>query len=221
MTEETKETGVVPIAETQVGQTSRDETQRDESPQLQERNNSPASNFEALRESKQRIERERDELRAKLKERDSGVDTSREDIKELKQNWVNQRNEVESNRIESQLRETYPDLDSVINNKNIEELKKKDKNFAKMIDSSSNNPNDLYHRAVAAYSLIKKHGIYVEDNYADDRARVSDNMSKPRPASSASTRTSEGLADFAAFSDMNTEERRKAIFKLARERANG
>ena len=45
-------------------------------------------------------------------------------------------------------------------------------------------------------------------------------MAKPRPASAASSSSSEGLSDFASFAGMNTEERRAAIFKLARERAN-
>lgn len=187
-------------------------------------------NFEALREAKKQAELERDELRAQLDARsnkpkqvesESETDMTRREIKELKQNWRDQRDAIEGNRIEAQLRETYPDLDKVINKNNLETLKARDKTFSKLVGSKPSSPDDLYHRAIAAYSLIKKYGIHVEDNHEGDRAKVAANMAKPRPASSAATTNSEGLAEFSAFTNMNSEERRKAVFKLARERANG
>ena len=188
-------------------------------------------NFEALREAKKQAELERDEMRAQLDARnnapavppkdESELEMTRREVRELKQNWKNQRDTAEANKIESQLRETYPDLDKVINKDNLELLKARDKTFSKLVNSRPSGPDDLYHRAIAAYSLIKKYGIHVEDKHVDDRARVAANMAKPRPASAAATTNSEGLAEFSAFTNMNSEERRKAVFKLARERANG
>ena len=192
-------------------------------------------NFKALRQAKKQAERERDELAAKIKELNSinksnvsedddvyedDITKTRKDIQDLKRQWTAQQNQVKAQNIEQKLKAEFPDLESVVNEDNIEVLKARDPSFAKIINRAPSDPDELYHRAVAAYTLIKKYGIYVKDNHVKDRARVEKNMAKPRPASAASSSSSEGLSDFASFAGMNIEERRHAIFKLARERAN-
>lgn len=184
-------------------------------------------NFRALRNAKRKAEEERDELYSRINEskkykpvvNETELEKNRRDIRELKQSWQHQQDKVATENIERQLKETYPDLDNVINQDNIELLKARDANFSKMVNSSPTGPSDLYHRAIAAYSLIKKYGIHVDDKHVDARAKVAGNMAKPRPASAAAT-TSEGLADFSGFVNMNKSERRKAIFTMARNRAN-
>ena len=190
-------------------------------------------NFKALRQAKKRAEKERDELAKKIEELSNAkqnevsddiyeddISKTRKEIQELKQQWQQQQNQVKARTIEEKLKSEFPDLETVVNEDNIEVLKARDPNFAKIINRAPNDPDELYHRAVAAYTLIKKYGIYVKDDHKKDREKVAKNMAKPRPASAASSSTSEGLADFSDFSSMNSEERRKAIFKLARERAN-
>ena len=188
-------------------------------------------NFRKLRIAKNKAEEERDELYGRLaridRERESAprkneteAQANKREIREIKNERRMERNIAETRNIENRLKDTYPDLEEVINSDNIEKLKDLDPNFARLVRNGSKDPNDLYHRVIAAYSLIKKHGIHVSDAHAGDRARVENNMAKPRPAVAAST-TSEGLSEFAGFVNMNTEDRRRAIFEMARKRANG
>ena len=201
-------------------------------------------NFKALRQAKKQAEKERDELALRVKELsrvreddpyDTSVDNTSDDddidasssnsrdIKELKRQWTAQQNQLKAKSIEEKLKSEFPDLEEVVTSDNIEVLKARDPNFAKIINRAPSDPDELYHRAVAAHTLIKKYGIYVKDNHVKDRARVEKNMAKPRPASSASaaSTSSEGLSDFSSFAGMNEDDRRQAIFKLARERADG
>jgi hypothetical protein len=220
-----------PVSETQVSQTQVSQTQPEAPVETPEQ-----INFKALREAKRAVERERDELAAKIASsqkntndqpdantstaQESEAEATKREIREIKESLRREREAAETRKIEAKLLETYPDLEKVVNMDNIEVLKARDANFAKLVASNPSSPSDLYNRAIAAYSLIKKYGIHVDDNHSDDRAKVEANMAKPRPASAAST-ASEGLADFAGFVNMNTEERRRAIFEMARKRANG
>jgi len=192
-------------------------------------------NFKALREAKKQAERQRDELAKKIEELNKSnnskisadddiyeddITQTRKEIQDLKSQWIAQQNQIKTKIIEEKLKSEFPDLDTVINEDNIEVLKARDPNFARIINKIPNDPDELYHRAVTAYTLIKKYGIYIEDNHEKDRARVEKNMAKPRPASAAAAKSSEGLSDFADFANLSTEERNKAIIRLAKERAN-
>jgi len=192
-------------------------------------------NFKALRQAKKQAERERDELAKKIEELsksnsnqvsadddiyEDDVAQTRREIKDLKNQWIAQQNQVKTKTIEEKLKSEFPDLETVVNEDNIEVLKARDPNFARIINRAPNDPDELYHRAVAAYTLIKKYGIYIKDNHEKDRARVEKNMAKPRPASAAAAKSSEGLSDFAEFANLNSEERNRAIMRLAKERAN-
>lgn len=196
-------------------------------------------NFKALRQAKKQVEKERDELARKVETfntvnkqevlqdddtYDDDLSKTRKEIQELKRQWTAQQNQVKAQNIEQKLKSEFPDLETVVNEDNIEVLKARDPNFARIINRAPSDPDELYHRAVAAYTLIKKYGIHapdVKDDHKKDRDRVQKNMAKPRPsAAAASSSASEGLSDFASFAGMNEDERRAAIYKLARERAD-
>lgn len=196
-------------------------------------------NFKALRQAKKQAEKERDELARKIETLNAAskqevsetediyeddITKTQRDLKELKQQWAAQQQQIKFNNIQQQLRTDFPDFESVVNEEKIEILKARDLNFARITNRTPNDPDELYHRAVAAYTLIKKYGIHVldvKDDRKKDRDRVQKNMAKPRPsAAAASSSASEGLSDFASFAGMNEDERRAAIYKLARERAN-
>ena len=244
---ETVPVGTEPLesatVETAPVETAPVETATLESGDIQKRNEN--LNYKALRQSKKQAEKERDEYALKLrrleqfqlehsrvenskvensKSEQSGDDLAddlartRNEFRDFKAKWNKQQNQLKLINIEQQLKQNFPDFENVINEENIDVLKARDTNFAKATSKAIAEPDELYHRAVAAYTLIKRYGIYVKDEHQGDRARVAKNMAKPRPAS-ASAQT-ESLADFASFSTMNEEERRKAIFKVARERAN-
>jgi hypothetical protein len=191
-------------------------------------------NIKAMREAKRKAEQERDELLNRIKELETSknkfvdddddlyeddITKTKKELQELKSQWQAQQNQAKVFQIEQKLKAGFPDLEQVVNDETIEVLKARDKSFAKIIDSQPQSVDELYNRAVSAYALIKKYGIYVEDNHKADRARVEKNMSKPRPVSTAAATPSEGLADFAQFAHLNDEERSRAINKLARQRA--
>jgi len=190
-------------------------------------------NFKAMREAKRQAELERDELVAKLKQfeaakkvepedddiYDDDISKTRKELNELKSQWAAQQNQARIMQIEQKLKNDFPDLEKVVNDETIEVLRTRDKEFAKIIDTAPQSTDELYNRALSAYTLIKKYGIYVEDKHKADRDRVEKNLSKPRPVSTASSSPSEGLADFAGFAGLNDEDRQKAIYQLARERA--
>lgn len=190
-------------------------------------------NYKALREAKKKAENERDDFASKLKAIEDtknnddddiytdNVSKTQKELNELKQQWSLYQNQTVAHSIEQKLKTDFPDLELVVNEANIEVLKARDPHFAKITAKVMSDPNDLYNRAISAYALIKKYGIYVEDKYAKDRERVQKNLAKPRPASTAvSGEGSAGLADFAEFAGLNETERRSAIFNLARKRAN-
>jgi len=192
-------------------------------------------NFKALREAKKQIERERDELKAQLSRAtaasansdddlydDTSVDDiseTKKELKELKNQWSAYQNQTKVVQIEQKLKKDFPDLESVVNDDSIDLLKARDKSFAKIIDTAPRSVDELYNRAVSAYTLIKKYGIYVEDKHIADKQRVEKNLAKPRPVSSASNSVSEGLADFAEFAHLSSKDKEKAIYNLARKRA--
>jgi len=178
---------------------------------LEEPKSQKELNFEALRRSKRESELEVERLRKQLEERNKASKIKETEAIEAR---------LKEEAIEARLKNEYKDLDKVLSPNNIEVLKARDPQFASIISSGKGAPEDLYHRAIAAYSLIKKYGIYIEDNHADDRARVEENLSKPKPTSAISS-GSESLGEFAEFANMDTEERRRAIFKKVMERASG
>lgn len=88
-----------------------------------------------------------------------------------------QHQQLESKLSEDRLRMMYPDIDHVLSPDNIESLKSVEPDLARTISASTDN----YGKAVSAYKLIKKLGIYQDPAEAD---KIQKNLSKPRPASS-------------------------------------
>lgn len=202
-----------------------------------QRYNDEQTNFAALRESKRRVEQERDQLSQRINELEKSksestasndqknyedeIKRTREELNNLKSQWNDYQSKIEVGQVEKQLTQNFPDYEKVATQENIEKLKEKDGRFAKLINKNPESVDDLYNRAVSAYTLIKKYGLYVQDEHEKDRDRVDNNLSKPRPVNTAQGSTpSDGLADFAEFSNLSEKERQKAIFKLAKKRAN-
>lgn len=166
-------------------------------------------NFRAMRQAAERAARERDELRQKLQQYENSrtapvVDSSSEDfdikfkdddlvegkqlnmmaaeIKKLKaQQRDFQKHTYESN-AETRIRSQYPDFDRVTTHENLKMLSEVYPELAKSINSS----NDLYDKAVSAYTLIKKFGIYEEHPYSAEKDRALANTAKPKPLASIS-----------------------------------
>ena len=83
---------------------------------------------------------------------------------------------------ESRLRLQYNDFDKVMTIDNMRTFSDAYPELAKSINST----NDLYDKAVSAYQLIKKFGIYEENAqpYAAEKERAISNTAKPKPLAS-------------------------------------
>ena len=173
--------------------------------------NAKAKNFKALKEKADRAERERDQLMRRLQEyeqarnnsnpahhpvaEDSDLSIGADDlaegkhlvklnskIKQMEQKLAQYEQYSSMSNAELRVKTEMPDYEKVVSEENIELLKTMAPELA---ESVAANP-DLYSKAKAAYKLIKKFGIHVEDTFEKDRAIVAKNAAKPRPLTSLS-----------------------------------
>ena len=175
-------------------------------------------NFEALRQAKETVERERDEYRRQLQAQQAPKAASKPELGD--DDLVEGRHIRESeNRLRKELTETrlkvqYPDFDAVVNTNNIAQLRTAYPELAATLSQS----NDLYNMGSSAYTLIKKLGIYDGKNHESHRQVVQDNTAKPRPLSSVSPQQGESpLSHANAFANGLTPELKKKLWRELQE----
>src|SRR5438445_184709 len=164
----------------------------------------PQESIAALKKKAERMERERDEalLRAQQYEQqrpkevtaaeEEDIDIGDNDLaegkhlkklkREVKQLKVQlQQNLDQSNAsmIETKLRSTFTDFDSIVTKENVEMLRDIEPELASTLASSK----DMYATAVSAYKMIKRLGIN-QNHYDADKEVAQKNASKPRPLTS-------------------------------------
>jgi len=161
-------------------------------------------NFKALRLEKERLERENfkalkqiEELQKKAEKPDEDMDLEMSDddlfegkhykkiqrqLKKQKEDLEQYQAQIKMTTTEAKLKAQYSDFDKVVNEETIKRLTKEEPEIADTISSTQN----LYSKAVSAYKMIKKLGIYVEDNYAPDRDVVQRNSLRPKTSASVS-----------------------------------
>lgn len=103
------------------------------------------------------------------------------ELEELKRQYQQQQQELVQQTTEMRIKTAHPDYDKVVNNDNIQELKRMYPDVARTIADG----RDLYSQAVTAYTLIKNLGIHREDTYRQDRERAQKNLAKPQTATAA------------------------------------
>ena len=196
--------------------------------QVQEKEVSTAKNMRALREKSERIERERDAALRQLKEieaqktmaqapvEDDEINIGPDDlaegkhlskvsrkIKKLEEQIKGYQQQTTAVSIEAKLKSAYPDFDTVVSKDNIDTLKDSYPEIAQSLSESQ----DMYSKAVSAYTLIKKLGIHVEDLYSADRAMAQKNATKPKPLASVAPQQGDSpLSRANAFANGLTEE---------------
>lgn len=191
-----------------------------------------ANNIRALREKATRIERERDEYMRRLEayeakskdpEEDLSIDLGENDLAEgkhltkIQKQLKRQREELQRTQdetrsllVETRLKAEYPDIEKVVSADNIKALSELYPEIAQTLNASS----DYYSKAKAAYTMIKKFGIHVEDNYSSEREAVAKNAAKPRPLASVSPQQAESpLSRANAFANGLTEELKAQLRK--------
>lgn len=192
-----------------------------------------ARNFREIKAQKEQIERERDELlkyfkqqqnqhqQPKPQEEDYQVadDTIIEGkhLNRYKKEINNLRNEIKQYQDQTSLQSTrlqlktdFPDFDKVVTPENISRFKDEYPELARTLDAAQ----DPYAAGASAYTLFKKFGIAIEDNYEAERYKVKENIAKPKPVTSVSSQQgSSPLAKANAFANGLTDELRKQLVK--------
>jgi hypothetical protein len=84
--------------------------------------------------------------------------------------------------VESKIRSNFPDFNEVVSKQNVERLNHEYPEIAQTLRDTP----DLYNKASAAYSIMKKFGIYKDMTYEEDKMKAIKNSQKPRPVASVS-----------------------------------
>lgn len=190
-------------------------------------------NLKALRELKERAERERDEALRKAAELESKFSSAQEDdnftigndelaegkhlakvdrrMKKLEEKMLQAQAQATQSLIETRLKMEYPDIESVVNKSNIELLSAQYPHLAATLDSSS----DFYNKAVSAYTMIKKLGIV---DTMQNETRIAQNTNKPRTISSLNAQQGDSpLSHANAFANGLTRELKEQLWKEMQE----
>jgi len=207
-------------------------------PDVEKTESPSAKHFKAVRDLKERAERERDEAIKRAQDLEARYATPRNDqpseqdtdftigndelaegkhlkavvneVNKLKSQLKQYQSQSSSSLIEARLKMEYPDIEKVVSKENIEILSMQYPDIADTINSSP----DLYKKAVSAYTLIKRLGIQPEDNYQEDRARAQVNAAKPRPLTSVSPQQGDSpLSHANAFANGLTDELKSQLLK--------
>ena len=119
--------------------------------------------------------------------------------------------QLEYMQIQQNLRTRYPDFDTVVTEKNLEEYaKRKPLKWAQIADD----PN-VYRKQALAYEELKELGILNGDPYKAEKAAIKTNNAKPRSAATLSAPASESpLSQATAYANGDiSEAKRRANYK--------
>ena len=197
-------------------------------------------NMRALRESKKRIQQERDEMERRLREYESklhpqeapedfSLNLGENDLAEgkhltklqrqtkaMQAEMIKTQQQMQSMLVETRLKSEFPDIDKVVTKDNLDILNELHPEIADTIQNSSN----YYNKAKTAYTLLKKLGIHKEDLYAGDREQARINAAKPKPLTSISPQAADTpLSHANAFANGLTEELKIQLRKEMNESA--
>lgn len=188
-----------------------------------------AKNFRELKEQKEQIQRERDEYARRLHEYEQQLKPQAKQveeepetqyapddlveakylkkydkkIRELEEKLNNTEQRTTIHNVEARLKANYPDIEKVVNTDNIEILKAA---YPELAQSLNSNP-DIYSKAAATYTLIKKLGIMPEDTYMEDKQKAQKNAVKPRPLASVNAQQGDSpLSKANAFANGLTDD---------------
>lgn len=194
--------------------------------------------FKAMRESTERLERERDEALRRLQayERQAPdpepsfdidqinvkddelvegkhIKQMKDYIKKLESQQRQFQKQSYESTAEARVRSQFQDFDKVMTVENLQTFSQMYPELAKSINSG----NDLYDKAVSAYQLIKKFGIYEDEPYSAEKQQAISNVQKPKPLASISPQQGETpLSRANAFAGNNyklTAEMKSALRK--------
>lgn len=168
-----------------------------------------AMRFKAMRESSERAERERDEALRRLQEYErqrapepepesinikdddlvegKHVKKLEAELRQLKAEQKQFRRQTDESSAEVRIRAQFPDFDKVATVENLQVLSEMYPELAKSINATTN----IYDKAVSAYQLVKKFGIYEDEPFAAEKQQAISNTQKPKPLASISPQQGE------------------------------
>lgn len=190
-----------------------------------------AMNFRRLKEINERLERENREYQKMLasqkaaEEPQEDLDFSlgaddlaegkhlskvQQKIKRLENQLKQQQQQTYEQLTEARVKAQFPDFEQVVSTDNI-------KMFSELypeVAESINAHQDLYKKAVAAYTMIKKFGIIPDESYKADVEKAQKNALKPKPLASVNPQQGESpLSRANAFANGLTPELAKQLRK--------
>lgn len=131
-------------------------------------------------------------------------------IRALEERLAKYETQSTQERAEAALRSKYPDFDKVVSMDNVALLSEAYPELARTIQSN----DDLYTKAVSAYTMIKKFGIYQESPFNSEKAVAMKNVTKPRPLTSVSPQQGDSPISRAnAFANGLTDELKAQLLK--------
>lgn len=188
-------------------------------PQPLSTSESNSYNIRRLREDKERLQREVDDLRRSMvstqpqqeeDDLDLGADQFAEGkhLRKVRQENKQLRQEMsrlEGVVIETRLKTQFPDFNKVVNEDTIARLREEHPEIAATLATTT----DKYSQAASAYKFIRSMGIYQETAFQPDKQRVQSNVNKPRPSNAAISQGNTPLAQANAFASnsMSHEEK--------------
>jgi len=104
-----------------------------------------------------------------------------EEARQLREDLAKTRQQM----TDTMLRTSFPDIGKVLSEENVMRLAEQEPEIAQGLD----NIPDYASKVQATYKAIKRLGIYVEDNYVKDRARVQANAAKPKNSAAVAPQT--------------------------------
>jgi hypothetical protein len=196
-----------------------------------------AENFRQLRETKERIERERDEYAREIQalkaqfQQPQQIPQEDEDlrigdtelaegkhlarlqkqIKELKGQIRQSEERSAAATTEALLKSRYPDFDQVVTKEAIESLKYEHPEIAQALASSP----DIYSKAASTYTIIKKMGLQPDPSlYEMNKQAAQKNSLKPKPSASLAPQQGDSpMSKANAFANGLTPELKAQLWK--------
>jgi len=211
------------------------QAQEQEKPEVVAKESPVAQNMRALREEKERLQKQNEEYLRRLwelekqKEAQQAVPEEkytepgpdelvewkqvRRELKKRDDELLRYRQQMEASSVETRIKAQYADFDKIVSSDNISLLNTMEPELANSIAS---NP-DMYSKAVAAYKAIKKLAL-PKDEYTEEKDRILRNTAKPRPSNSTASQSSDSpLTKANAFGKGLTEEQKRAYWKEMQE----
>jgi hypothetical protein len=117
--------------------------------------------------------------------------------------------------VHSRLKQELPDIDQVVTRDNIDRLRDSYPELAETLKDTK----DLYSKGVAAYTLLKKFGIYQDDEVVREKVRIMKNIEKPKPSNAAVKASGDSplsYVDGFRMEDITDEMRAKLMADMAK-----